>query len=250
MACAPRRRAARWRPHDGHGQRARPSTAPRPTSPALTSPAGCSSGPWTQVSTWWPNRPERSGWGRSPIRSTLTTPASPPRWWSSPPARRDGRLGLDGEDSFAGHGISHCASCDAPLFAGEDVVLAGNGDWAVEEVLILAKYARGVTVVVPDERLSCARARRRRLDACDNVEVVASTRIVGLEADGANRLASVRLSRADRQWTAPARAVIPLIGQRPNTDIVPSRGSTRPGAATCSPRSPPPASPVCTLRAM
>ncbi len=141
----------------------------------------------------------------------------------------DGRLGLEGEDSFVGHGISHCASCDAPLFAGEDVVLAGNGDWAVEEVLILAKYARGVTVVVPDERLSCARARRRRLDACDNVEVLASTRVVGLEADGDNRLASVRLSRADRQWTTPARAVIPLIGQRPNTDIVPAEVSRDPG---------------------
>lgn len=134
----------------------------------------------------------------------------------------DGCLGLEEEDSFIGRGISHCASCDAPLFGGDEVLVVGDGDWAVEEVLILAKYAGRVTFVIPGERLSCSRARLQRLGASGNVEILTATEVIGLEADGDDRLAAVRLRRRDRHWRTPARAVIPLTGQQPNTDIVPA----------------------------
>jgi thioredoxin reductase (NADPH) len=131
-----------------------------------------------------------------------------------------GRLDVPGEEQLLGRGISHCASCDAPLYAGQEVLLVGNGDWAIEEALTLAAYASRVTLVVPDDGLCCARVRARRLRACSTVEVLAETRVVGIDAEGGEQLVSVRLRQAGREWAAVVRAVVPHIGQRPNTGLV------------------------------
>ena len=56
-------------------------------------------------------------------------------------------LGIPGEVSFLGKGVSHCASCDGPLFKGEEVVVVGGGDSGLDEALVLAAHAARVTVV-------------------------------------------------------------------------------------------------------
>src|SRR5580693_288253 len=58
-----------------------------------------------------------------------------------------GKLGLPNEADFEGRGVSHCASCDGPLFAGLPVVVAGAAGWAGMEARELAGVAGGVTVV-------------------------------------------------------------------------------------------------------
>ena len=58
-----------------------------------------------------------------------------------------GTLGLANEAAYDGRGLSHCASCDGPLFAGEAVVVAGADRWAQQEALELAATASSVTLV-------------------------------------------------------------------------------------------------------
>lgn len=58
-----------------------------------------------------------------------------------------GTLGLDGEDTYEGRGLSHCAACDGPLFRGEPVVVAGADRWAQLEAHELAATASQVTLV-------------------------------------------------------------------------------------------------------
>lgn len=57
------------------------------------------------------------------------------------------KLGVPGEAEFAGKGVAYCAICDAPLFKGKDVIIAGGGNSAVEAAIDLAKVAKSVTVV-------------------------------------------------------------------------------------------------------
>lgn len=57
------------------------------------------------------------------------------------------KLGVPGEDDYEGRGVSHCASCDGPLFRGEPVCVVGGGDSAVGEAAVLAQHAAQVHVV-------------------------------------------------------------------------------------------------------
>lgn len=57
-------------------------------------------------------------------------------------------LNVPGEKELRGSGVAYCATCDAEFFAGEDVVVLGSGDQAIEEGMYITKYARKVTVIV------------------------------------------------------------------------------------------------------
>lgn len=58
-----------------------------------------------------------------------------------------GTTGLANEASFDGRGLSHCAHCDGPLYAGKRVVVAGRDRWAAEEAIALAAMTAHVTLV-------------------------------------------------------------------------------------------------------
>jgi thioredoxin reductase (NADPH) len=56
-------------------------------------------------------------------------------------------LGIPGEEPLRGKGVSHCASCDAPLLRGRIVGVVGGGDSALQEALTLAQHAARVIVL-------------------------------------------------------------------------------------------------------
>ena len=118
-----------------------------------------------------------------------------------------GKLGLPNEADFEGRGLSTCAACDGPLFAGLPVVVAGAADWAPTEAKELAGLAGEVTIV--DDT------------AAKTPEGIAhvSGRIVGLE--GANGLESVVVESGGVRKTIPASAVFVYIGQSPAAEFAP-----------------------------
>lgn len=60
---------------------------------------------------------------------------------------RSRTLGVPGEDTFKGRGISYCATCDGDFFTGKEIVVVGGGNSALEEAVSLTKYATKVTVI-------------------------------------------------------------------------------------------------------
>jgi thioredoxin reductase (NADPH) len=58
-----------------------------------------------------------------------------------------GRLGLANEDDYEARGLSHCATCDGPLYRGEPVIVAGADRWAAQEARELAAVCSQVTLV-------------------------------------------------------------------------------------------------------
>jgi len=57
-------------------------------------------------------------------------------------------LGIRGENTFRGRGVSYCATCDADFYEGLDIVVVGNGNTAVEESMYLSKFVNKITMIV------------------------------------------------------------------------------------------------------
>lgn len=118
-----------------------------------------------------------------------------------------GRLGLDNEHEFEGRGLSHCGSCDGPLYAGLPVVVAGAAGWAAREALELRGVASEVTVI--DDNAANAQA---------NI-----THVVGriVELSGSSGLESIVVESGGARSTIPASAVFVYVGQSPAAKFVP-----------------------------
>src|SRR5919199_5512294 len=71
-------------------------------------------------------------------------------------------LGVPGEDRLYGRGVSHCATCDGPLFRGRVVGVAGGGSAALQEALTLANHAAHVIVFNQEASFSGQETYRRR----------------------------------------------------------------------------------------
>jgi thioredoxin reductase (NADPH) len=122
-----------------------------------------------------------------------------------------GRLGLPGESSLVGRGISTCAGCDGPLFRGRPVSVVGDDEWTAGEALELAGSASAVTVLVPGEpRWSAARAAR--LAADERVEVVPGATVTALRGEGVLSGVVVRTSNGERELAVAG--VFPFVGRR------------------------------------
>jgi thioredoxin reductase (NADPH) len=128
-----------------------------------------------------------------------------------------GSLGVPEEERFEGIGLSHCASCDGPLYKGENVVVAGTGEWAAQEALDLATLAGHVTLIcLRPEAARLSDKRGTQLAGLSNVAVIAG-RIASLE--GADGLDAVVVQRDGTLERHPARAVFVQSNRRAALDF-------------------------------
>ncbi len=84
-------------------------------------------------------------------------------------------LGLPGEQTYQGFGVSACATCDGFFFRGKDVAVIGGGNSAVEEALYLSNIAKSVTVIHRRGDLRAERILQERLFRKQNVSVIWDT---------------------------------------------------------------------------
>jgi thioredoxin reductase (NADPH) len=124
-------------------------------------------------------------------------------------------LGIPGEEKFRGKGVSHCASCDAPLFAGADVCVIGAGDSALDEALVLARHAARVTVIHREPTLTAQQALVTRASATRNIEFLPGTEAE--EILGEESVSGVRLRHDAEAQVLPVNGAFIYIGLDPNT---------------------------------
>jgi len=82
------------------------------------------------------------------------------------------RLDVPGEGQLLGRGVSYCATCDGPLFRGEQVAVIGGGDTAVSDALDLSQYAQKVYLVHRRDQLRASQVLQQRAFAEPKIEFV------------------------------------------------------------------------------
>lgn len=130
------------------------------------------------------------------------------------------RLGVAGEETFIGKGVSFCATCDGPFFRDREVAVVGGGNTAIQEALFLTHFARKVTVIHRRDRLRATGILAQR--AFDNPKIDFAWNAVVDEIAGAEGVQAVRIRdvKTSEIRTIPAEGVFIFVGLIPNTDFV------------------------------
>ena len=81
-------------------------------------------------------------------------------------------LGLPGEISFRGRGLSYCATCDGAYFEDKDVIVIGGGNSAVEESLFLTRFAKTITIIHQFDHFQCEEETAREALAHPKISVL------------------------------------------------------------------------------
>lgn len=132
-------------------------------------------------------------------------------------------LGVPGEARLRGHGVSHCASCDAPLLRGRTVAVVGGGDSAAQEALTLAEAAARVIIFHRGGRLSAQRSFRERLEGEPKIEIRYNTVVTEVCGEASVSGLAVRDTASGESATMEFAGVFIYIGLQPNSAVVHGR---------------------------
>src|SRR5438094_3937013 len=126
-------------------------------------------------------------------------------------------LDVPGAAKFQGKGVSHCASCDGPLYNGQVVGVVGGGDSALQEALTLANYAERVILFHHAVKFSAQHTYQERVLSHSKIDVRYQTVVEEILGDDAVTGVSVRDAPTGEKARIDLRGVFVYVGLKPNT---------------------------------
>jgi thioredoxin reductase (NADPH) len=130
------------------------------------------------------------------------------------------KLGVPGEEEFAGRGVSYCATCDGNFFRGMDVTVVGGGDAAMDEGLYLTRMVRNVTVVHRRDQLRASPILQERAMANPKMNFVWDTEIQEIQGDGDVDKVVLKSTKDGSISVKPTQGVFIYIGFHPVSDYL------------------------------
>jgi len=130
-------------------------------------------------------------------------------------------LGVPGEGTFFGKGVSTCATCDGFFYRGKTVAVIGGGDSAVEEGMFLTRYASKVHIVHRRDRLRASQILQDRAMKNDKISFIWDTVVEEVVGDEETGVAATRLRnlKTGAERELPVDGVFIAIGHVPNTRL-------------------------------
>jgi len=131
-------------------------------------------------------------------------------------------LGIPGEETLKGFGVSACATCDGFFFKGKKVVVIGGGNTAVEEALFLTNFASEVTLIHRRDTLRADKTNQMRIDKNPKAKILWNSVVDHILGGGKPKAVSgveVRNVRNGKVQTIPIDGVFVAIGHQPATEI-------------------------------
>jgi len=157
-----------------------------------------------------------------PVKSV--TDGSGTTWWARTVILAMGsayrQMGIADEKRLSGHGVSWCATCDGFFFRGQDIVVVGGGDSAVEEATFLTKFADSVTIVHRRDELRASKIMAARAMANPKIRFAWNSAIE--EIHGQDKVTGVTLrdTFTGEIRQLPTAGVFVAIGHDPRNELI------------------------------
>lgn len=129
------------------------------------------------------------------------------------------KIGLEGEQTFAGKGVSYCATCDGPFFRNQELVVVGGGDSAIEEATFLTKFATTVHLVHRREELRASKVMQERAFNNDKIKFHWDSIVVDIKGDQKMQQAVIKNLKTNEETTLDVGGLFVAVGHEPNTKL-------------------------------
>ncbi len=128
-------------------------------------------------------------------------------------------LGVESERRLLGRGVSTCATCDGFFFRGQELLVVGGGDSAMEEAIFLTRFATKVTVIHRRDSLRASKIMQDRAFANDKIDFVWNSVIDEVLGDGAVSGARLKDVETGERRDVEAGGIFVAIGHTPNSTL-------------------------------
>ena len=129
------------------------------------------------------------------------------------------KMGLKGEETFAGKGVSYCATCDGPFFKNQEIVVVGGGDSAIEEATFLTKFATTVHIVHRRGELRASKVMQERALNNEKIKFHWDSAVIDIKGDQKVQQAVLKNLKTNEETTLEIGGLFVAIGHTPNTKI-------------------------------
>ena len=130
------------------------------------------------------------------------------------------RLGIPGEDKFDGKGVAFCSTCDAPIFAGKKVAVAGGGNAGLEAAVDLFPYATKIYLLEYSETLKGDPVTQERIKQNPKVEIILNAQTKEILGDQMVTGLKYLDRKTSEEKTLEVQGVFVEIGSVPNSEMV------------------------------
>ncbi|QLH06475.1 thioredoxin-disulfide reductase [Nitrosopumilus ureiphilus] len=129
------------------------------------------------------------------------------------------KMGLAGEQTFAGKGVSYCATCDGPFFRNQEIVVVGGGDSAIEEATFLTKFATTVHIVHRRDELRASKVMQERALNNEKIRIHWDSVVIDIKGDQKMQQVILKNLKTNEETTIDAGGLFIAIGHEPNTKL-------------------------------
>lgn len=130
-------------------------------------------------------------------------------------------LDVPGEKEKIGRGVSSCAPCDAPFFKNKNVIVSGGGDSAMEEAIVLTRFAESVTIIHRRDELRASQIMQDKAKANPKIKFLLNTQITEVLGDFKVEGVKIKNNATGEESEMKTDGVFVAIGHIPNSKVFP-----------------------------
>ena len=129
------------------------------------------------------------------------------------------KIGIEGEQTFSGKGVSYCATCDGAFFRDQDIAVVGGGDSCMEEATFLTKFASKVHIIHRRDTFRASKIMQERALNNEKIEVHWNSAVEDIKGDQKVQQIILKDTKTGENTTLKMGGIFVAIGHEPNTEL-------------------------------